>query len=77
LSKSKDEYLASFSLKENNLEIFEKIALSLITEFNHPAIHDLIAEFNRPVYEKFCPGADKLRAFLVEKAKKVPIKVKI
>jgi hypothetical protein len=42
----------------------------VITEFADPVIQDIIAEFDKPEYQDFCPGAEKLRKFLKEKAKK-------
>jgi hypothetical protein len=53
------------------MTILELIAVNVLTEFNHPLIHQLIEEFDRKAYTNFCRGADQLREFLKSKAKGV------
>jgi hypothetical protein len=71
LPVSKKEYIKKVSKDGWDREFFTMIAVSLITDFTHPLIHDIISEFDKPEYQGFCHGAENLRNFLKKKAKNV------
>jgi hypothetical protein len=72
LPMTKKKYLETVFSERWSRELFTAIAVSVITDFKHPLIHQVIAEFAKKDYDNFCAGTDELRQFLKQKAKSVP-----
>jgi hypothetical protein len=71
LPETEEKYIKKVVKDGWDKEIFTMIAVSVITHFTHPLIHDILSEFDKPEYQGFCNGAENLRNFLKERAKTV------
>jgi hypothetical protein len=76
LPGTSDECIEKILKSSPNLSVLEIIAVSFLSNFTHPVIHKLIADFDKPKYDDFCPGSEEFKELLKEKAKKVPLKYK-
>jgi hypothetical protein len=65
LPQNKQEFIDSLTGKKMNT--LEMIAVILITDFAHLAVHEMIEKFDYSDF--FCAGTEKFRSFLQEKAK--------
>jgi hypothetical protein len=54
-------------------DVLELTKVLWTKNFNTPLIHKLIKEFTKPEYDNFCPGSEKFRQFLIEKALVLPL----
>jgi hypothetical protein len=72
---SSAEYISMIIAKSNgDLNIWQIIAVCLLSDFKHRVLLKLIEEFDKPEYDSFCPGSEELRKFLKVKATKAPWK---
>jgi hypothetical protein len=58
---------------KDSIGILEIIAANFLTNFTTPLITRLIEEFEKPQYDRFCPGSDQFRYFLKTKSRTVKI----
>jgi hypothetical protein len=69
--KSGEEFTKAVTEANKPLGMLEIIAVNMVTNFTDPLIHKLIIEIDRSEYGNFCPGSDKFRLFIKQKAIKI------